>query len=277
MPGSVAGGYVVDELREDNVVQVSAPRGSFTLRQGNEPVVFLSAGIGITPVLAMLHALVAEMPERDIWWLHGARNGREDPFAEEVRRLLAKLPHGHRCVCYSSPEALDRPGEDFDIAGHLSSQVLEQNSVPLRAEFYICGPTAFMTALVSGLTEAGVPLDRIYTETFGGGLSVTPGVTGPVHRTPHIPEGPPGAGPAVSFARSGLAIRWDEKYKNLLEIAESCDVSVRWSCRSGVCHTCETALVSGAITYNPEPLDASEDGNILICCSRPVGDVVIDL
>jgi ferredoxin len=92
-----------------------------------------------------------------------------------------------------------------------------------------------------------------------------------------LPAGPPGDGPLVSFARSGLNVRWSTPFRSLLELAEACDVPVRWSCRTGVCHTCETGLVGGRVGYQPNPVDPPADGNVLICCSQPEGDIVIDL
>ena len=97
-------------------------------------------------------------------------------------------------------------------------------------------------------------------------------------RWPHLPEGDADTGPLVSFARSGIAVHWKpSRYQSILELAEACDVPVRWSCRTGVCHNCESGLVSGAVAYDPEPLDKPADGNLLVCCSRPSGDVVVDL
>jgi ferredoxin len=81
----------------------------------------------------------------------------------------------------------------------------------------------------------------------------------------------------ISFARSGLSVAWNPKFNNLLEFAEACDVPVRWSCRTGVCHTCETGLISGAVCYRPDPIDAPADGNLLLCCSQPKGELVIDM
>jgi ferredoxin len=173
------GAYIDEKLQVGDVVDASAAWGAFTLRPGDAPVVLLSAGIGATPVLAMLHALAAEASPREVWWIHGARDRRE-----------------HR----ASPR-----------------------------------------------------------------------------RPPHLPAGPPGAGPLVSFARSGLNVRWGPAFQSLLELAEACDVPVRWSCRTGVCHTCETGLVVGTVGYRPDPVDAPADGNVLICCSQPDGDIVIDL
>jgi ferredoxin-NADP reductase/MOSC domain-containing protein YiiM len=272
-----ASAYVSDELRVGDIVQASAARGSFTLRPGDTPVVLLSAGIGVTPVLAMLHALAAEASTREIWWLYGTRNGREHPFAGETRGLLEALAHRHSYICYSSPDAADRPNVDFDAAGRLNMRELQERNLPLNGDFYICGPSTFMSDLTTGLAALGVAPDRIHTEMFGAGPSITPGIVAAPHRSPHLPAGAPGSGPTVSFARTGLNVRWGSSFQSLLELAEACDVPVRWACRTGVCHTCETGLVAGKISYRPDPVDAPADGNLLICCSQPVGDVVIDL
>src|SRR5450631_4121013 len=139
-----AGAYVDDELKVGDIVQASAARGSFTLRPGDTPVVLLSAGIGVTPVLAMLHALAAQASTREVWWLYGTRSGREHPFAAETRGLLEALAHRHSYVCYSAPEPADRPDVDFDAAGRLNVRVLQQLNVPRNGDFYICGPATFM-------------------------------------------------------------------------------------------------------------------------------------
>ncbi len=272
-----ASAYVDDELQVGDIVQASAARGSFTLRPGDTPVVLLSAGIGVTPVLAMLHALAAEASMREIWWLYGTRNGREHPFAEEARGLLKALPHHRSYICYSSPDPEDQPQIDFDASGRLNMRVLQERNLPLDGDFYICGPSTFMGDLTAGLVANGVARDRIHTEMFGAGPSNTPGIAASPRLSPHLPAGPAGSGPMVSFARSGLNVRWGSSFQSLLELAEACDVPVRWACRTGVCHTCETGLVAGNIGYRPEPVDAPADGNVLICCSQPGGDVVIDL
>jgi ferredoxin-NADP reductase/MOSC domain-containing protein YiiM/ferredoxin len=269
--------YVHRHIQVDDVVDVSAPRGAFTLEPGNRPVVLLSAGVGVTPVLAMLHALAAEPSSREVWWLYGARNRDEHPFAEEAARLLQTLPHGHRHIRYSRPGPQDRPGLDFDTPGHVSGSVMEALGVPREADFYLCGPSAFMRNLTADLAAWGVPSTRVRAEIFGPSGTITPGVVAGQTRAPHQPAGEPGAGPRVSFARSGLSIPWNDTFGSLLEFAEACDVPVRWSCRTGVCHTCESGLISGAVRYAPEPLEEPAKGNILICCSRPTVEVVLDL
>lgn len=272
-----ASGYVDERLQVGDIVQASAARGSFTLRPGDTPVVLLSAGIGVTPVLAMLHALAAEASAREVWWLYGTRNGREHPFAREARELLKALAHRHSHISYSVPEPADQPGVDFDAHGRLDMAALEALGVPRNGDFYICGPAAFMRDLTAGLTALGVAPDRIHTEMFGAGPSMTPGIAAAPARPPHLPDGPAGLGPQISFARSGLNVRWDPAFHNLLELAEACDVPVRWSCRTGVCHNCESGLVAGTVNYRPDPVDAPADGNVLICCAQPEGDVVLDL
>jgi ferredoxin-NADP reductase/MOSC domain-containing protein YiiM len=276
-PQGVAGAYIDDKLQAGDVVDVSAARGNFTLRPGDSPVVFLSAGIGVTPVLAMLHALAAIASLREVWWLYGARDRREHPFAEEMRALLKVLPHSHSHICYSLPRPEDRAGLDFDTRGHMDSRLLQDLQVPRNADFYLCGPSAFMSDLIAGLTGWGIAASRIRTEIFGSAPPKTPGVASSPRPPPHPPAGQPGTGPLVSFTRSGLNVRWGSQFQNLLELAEACDVPARWSCRTGVCHTCETGLLQGTVSYEPAPIDAPADGNVLTCCSKPRNDVVIDL
>jgi ferredoxin-NADP reductase len=272
-----AGAYIHEKLQGGDFVDTSAARGSFTLRPGDASVVLLSAGIGATPVLAMLHALAAEASSREVWWIHVARRGREHPFADEARTLVKALPRGRSHIRYSSPDPEDRPNVDFDARGRLNLEVLEELGALRKGGFYVCGPTSFMNDLTAGLAAWGVAPDRIHTEIFGAAPSITPGVAASPQRPPHLPSGQPGAGPQVSFARSGLHVRWGAPFESLLELAEACDVPVRWSCRTGVCHTCETGLVAGKVTYLPDPVDAPADGNVLMCCSQPTGDIIIDL
>jgi ferredoxin len=191
--------------------------------------------------------------------------------------LLAALSHRHSHICYSAPDPADRPDVDFDAPGRLDMRVLQQLNLPRNGDFYICGPSTFMSDLTAGLAALGVAPDRIHTETFGAGPSRTPGIAASSSRPSHVPAGPPGSGALVSFARTGLNVRWGPTFHSLLELAEACDVPVRWSCRTGVCHSCETGLMAGTVRYRPDPVDAPADGNVLICCAQPEGDVVIDL
>jgi ferredoxin-NADP reductase/MOSC domain-containing protein YiiM len=272
----IGSSFLCNRALEGDLLDVSAPRGSFTLRPGQNPVVLLSAGVGATPVMSMLHALATERSQREIWWVYGARNGAEHPFAEESRSLLKELPRGREYIVYSRPAATDQVGADFDAPGHIDAALLERIGVSQVSDFYLCGPPSFLGSMRDGLQNWGVLAGNVHTEIFGSLESITPGIAHVVH-TPHLPQGAPGPGPAVSFARSGITAAWDPKFRSLLELAEACDVPVRWSCRAGVCHTCMTGLIEGSINYTPEPLEVPADGNVLVCCSQPTGDIALDL
>ena len=277
-PNGAAGTYLKERMREGDTLEVSSPRGGFILQSGERPVVLLSAGIGATPVLAMLHTLATAHSTRQILWLHTARDGQHHPFAAEVRGLIAGLAHGGSFVCYSKPGTGDKLGEDYDAAGHLSRAILDEAGVGRNADIYLCGPTRFMAEMKEMLATLGLAHERVHLEIFNGSEPMTPGIVGGVRPPPHPPGDDAQTGPLVSFARSGMAAHWNRSaYQSILELAEACDVPVRWSCRTGVCHNCESGLVSGEVAYGPEPLEKPASGNLLVCCSQPIRDVVIDL
>jgi ferredoxin-NADP reductase/MOSC domain-containing protein YiiM/ferredoxin len=274
--GAVSG-YLHTRLHVADRLDIAAPRGTFILDHTDAPILLISAGIGATPVLAMLHALAEEHSNREIWWLHGARSRRDHSFAMETRTLLASLPNVRSHVYYSRPGPHDREGRDFDNAGRLTPAVLAELEPPHDAETYLCGPTPFMDEISAALAALGLDAAHIHTEPFGPAPGLTPGIGSKPARTPHPPPGAPGSGPTIEFARSDLAIPWSNEYASLLELAEACDVPVRWSCRTGVCHNCETTLIAGTLDYNPEPVEPPAEGSALICCSQPHDNLVLDL
>jgi ferredoxin-NADP reductase/MOSC domain-containing protein YiiM/ferredoxin len=272
-----ASDYLHTRLAVGDHLDIAAPRGTFILDRTDAPVLLISAGIGATPVVAMLHALAAEHSDREIWALHSARSSGEHAFGAEARALLASLPHARTHVYYSRPGPDDVAGRDFDVAGRLTAPQVAELEPPRDAQAYVCGPAPFMDEISAALAALGVDASHIHTEPFGPAPSVTPGIAAPPARAPHPPAGTPGTGPTIAFARSDLAIPWDDGYGSLLELAEACDVPVRWSCRTGVCHTCETTLIAGDVKYSPDPVEPPADGSALICCSQPRDDVVLDL
>ena len=182
----IGSSFLCNYVREDDVLDISAPRGSFTLRPGNNPVVLLSAGVGATPVMSMLHALAAERSERQVWWIYGARNRANHPFAEESHALLKQLPRGQSYVLYSKPDASDQVEVDFDASGHVDRALLQKIGVPVNSDFYLCGPTSFLQDMRAGLRNWGVPGENVHMEIFGALESITPGVAQVIH-TPHPP------------------------------------------------------------------------------------------
>ncbi|MCX2713177.1 MOSC domain-containing protein [Mycolicibacterium sp. J2] len=270
--------YIHEHLDVDDVVEVAAPRGSFCLTAGAEPILLLSAGVGVTPVLAMLHRLRDTQPARTVWWLHGARNGDEHPFAAETRALLDQLPNSRARVFYSRPLATDRVGIDFDQQGHLDPDVVSALHLPRDASAFLCGPATFMERLGAALKSYGLDPAKIHAEMFGARSAITPGIAGDTQvKPPHLPDGPAGPGPIIAFARSGLSAPWGPSYASILEFAEACDVPTRWSCRTGVCHTCETGLLAGQVSYDLDPLEPPAPGNVLLCIAKPTEPIVVDL
>ncbi|MGA7437185.1 MAG: MOSC and FAD-binding oxidoreductase domain-containing protein [Luteibacter sp.] len=266
--------YLHDALREGDTFGISAARGTFCLVDDGRPVVLWGAGIGVTPLLAMLHELARATP-RLVFWIYGTRDGTDNPFADEITGLLSACPTAKHLLAFSRPTPADRQVAAFDVDGHIGMKDLRMLAVPADARIYLCGPTRFLQQTRDELAAAGYA--DVISELFGGQEAFQPGVIGAKAKPPHAPADEDQGGPIVSFVRSGLAVHWGTKYASLLELAEACDVPVRWSCRSGVCHSCETAVIGGNVDYTNEPPDPPADGRILICCSRPHGDLQVDL
>jgi ferredoxin len=225
----------------------------------------------------MLYSLSSAKSRRKVWWIYGARNRAEHPFAKESHDLLQTLVNSGSHIVYSKPNSEDKLGVDYDSVGHVDTPLLDRLGVTRDADFYLCGPPSFLKQLTEGLKTRGTDSTRIYLEVFGSEAPITPGIAQSSRPPVHAPAGQPGSGPPVSFTRSGLTVPWDSRFSSLLELAEACDIPVQWSCRTGVCHTCECALIGGNVHYEPDPLEPPAAGNLLICCSRPSGDIEIDL
>jgi ferredoxin-NADP reductase/MOSC domain-containing protein YiiM len=275
-PHGVASGYLTTRLRPGVTLDAAAPRGDFVLDAGTGPVVLVSAGIGVTPLLSMLHELAARHSAREVWWLHGARGPGEHPLADETHALLSSLPHAREHVFYSAATSQERR-QHHAAAGRLTKDRLAELAIPADANAYVCGPSSFMADVQQALTTAGVDAANIHTEIFGAVGSINPGLTERTRPPPHQPDGPPGTGPLVTFARSNTSTRYATNRRSVLELADACDINTRWSCRTGVCHTCTTRLLSGDVSYSPDPLEPPPDGEVLICCARPVTDIVLDM
>jgi ferredoxin-NADP reductase/MOSC domain-containing protein YiiM len=275
-PHGVVSSELHARLHRGDQIEVAAPRGDFVLDEGHEPVLLVSAGIGQTPLLAMLHRLADERSTRVVWWIHTAHDADSHAFSAEAAGLLSRLPASHSLVCYTTPSETLGPGSGAR-AGRLTAEVLAGLGLPSDAQAYVCGPEVFMDDVVSALADVGLGPDRIHTERFGSRAPINPGVVAAVAPPPHQPPGPPGSGPGVTFARSGLTTAWSDTYSSVLELAEACDVPTRWSCRTGVCHTCVTEVLSGHASYDTAPLEAPGEDELLICSARPTGDLVLDL
>ncbi len=276
-PHGVVSGYLHDHLRAGTVVEVAAPRGEFVLTDGKSPVLLISAGIGVTPVLAMLYALVQQDTDRETWWLHATRNEADNALTRDVDDLVPRLALARVHVFYSAPQG-DVSGATGAEVGRLGPATLARLRLPSDATAYLCGPAGFMTDVASALSAAGLDPAHVRTEAFTTQEAITPGLVPRARVAPHQPEsGADASGPTVTFARSGLSTGFDDRWNSLLELAEACDVPTRWICRSGVCQTCRTPLLTGVVRYIDDPLQPPPPDEVLICSARPESDVVLDL
>ena len=252
-PGGLMSEHLHSELDVGSTIEVAGPTGAFVLGEHRtRPVVLVSAGIGATPVLAMLQALAGS--RREVWWIHGARNGREHAFRAEARELLAQLPNGFAHVRYSQPDARD---VEYDAPGRITPDVLRELPLPADADYRICGPTEFVAALTADLDPA-----RVKSESFGGAAPA-----------PRPAEARSRA--TVGFSRSGVSASW-EPGQSLLELAEAHGVPAASGCRVGACHGCRAPVLEGSVRHDPEPIAAAPPGSALLCCAVPEGDVLID-
>jgi ferredoxin-NADP reductase/MOSC domain-containing protein YiiM len=268
--------YLRTHLQHGDRIEVAAPRGDFVLAEGSGPIVLVSAGIGVTPLLAMLHRLADENSPREVWWIHTTQDAHTHALAAEAADLLARLPAAHSLVSYSASDLPPAPEEGIRI-GRLTAPVIADLGLPTDATVYVCGPESFMSDVTAALAGVGIDPKKIHTERFGSRSAVNPGVVPTEAPAPHQPPGSPGTGPLVTFARTGLATSWSDRYDSILELAEACDVPTQWSCRTGVCHTCVTAVLSGEASYDVAPLEDPGRDEVLICSARPRNDLVVDL
>jgi ferredoxin-NADP reductase/MOSC domain-containing protein YiiM len=269
-PGGI---YMHEQIHEGDILEISAPRGTFTLSEGKGPLVLLSAGVGITPLLSILYHVARQDPARKVWWVHSCKNGAYEAFREEVSSLGKQLSAFHHVLIYSSPNAGELGGINYDIKGHLDLQQLQAMQLPVESECYLCGPPAYLHNITASLETIGMAGNNIKTELFGSSLDTVAGNG----KAPHLPAENTGQGPFVTFSKSKISFRWHPRFGSLLEAAEACDIPASWSCRMGVCHRCETGLIDGQVAYSPDPLDPPADGNVLLCCSVPASPVDLDL
>jgi hypothetical protein len=259
-------------------LRVGAPRGKFHLDPDSErPVVLLSGGVGLTPMISMMNTIVRSGARRPVWFIHGARNGREHAMGAHVRRMEAANDNVHAHIRYSQPEAGDIEGRDYDSRGRIDIALLKRLLPFDDFEFYLCGATPFMRSLYCGLLALDVSEKRIHYEFFGPAsiLKEDAKPIGPAQ----VPtaEAELAGGIQVTFARSGMTADWDPACESILDLAERHGLNPDYSCRSGICHTCMCALVEGEVEYLEDPLDEPDPGCVLICCSKPKTSLVIEV
>lgn len=267
--------YFHDQVEPGSLLSVAAPRGDFYLDPQQEtPVVLVSGGVGLTPMISMLNAIVHVGKKRPVWFIHGTRNGLHHAMCQHIRNLAAENEHVRVHIRYSQPRPEDVQGQDYDSVGHVNLELLKQLLPAKELDFYLCGPPPFMTSLFRELQAWGVPESRIRFELFGPASLLTEGTRIPLRK--HKPVA--GGGDfEVVFLKSGVTARWDPEYDNLLDFAEDQGIYPEFDCRSGICQTCMHELLEGEVDYTVEPLDPPYPGQVLLCCARPRSNLVVDV
>ncbi|MCH7935733.1 MAG: 2Fe-2S iron-sulfur cluster binding domain-containing protein [Proteobacteria bacterium] len=291
-PPGVSSNYFHDHVEVGGELQVRAPSGDFFLLEDDDGdgdgeggdsglVVLLSGGVGLTPMVSMLNHIVSNGAKRPVWFVHGVRNGDEHAFGAHVRGLAETHANVHAHIAYLEPCPGDVEDRDYDSAGVITMELLQSLLPGKDGDFYLCGPPPFMKSLFNGLLDWGVVESRIYYEFFGPATVLKKGAGDKADQEPApASPGPEAAadGPVVTFKRSGVTVNWDPDQETILELAEANGLAPDFSCRSGVCHTCMCTLIEGEIEYvNDDAFLPEEEGQILICSSKPKTDITVDV
>ncbi|WP_214474291.1 2Fe-2S iron-sulfur cluster-binding protein [Mesorhizobium sp. dw_380] len=278
LPHGLSSCFLHERIGVGDVLQAEGPRGDFVLDKASDrPVVLLSGGVGLTPMVSMLHAL-ASLPDGRAVFIHACENGDVHALREEVTGLITTRPGLTAHYCYRSPSERDKAEQRFHSEGMISRELL-QRLLPIDDyDFYLCGPPPFMQAIYAMLRELSVPRHRIAYEFFGPATVLEPDAM----RAPAAPAQPARIEPAgeattVEFRKSGLTAVWDGSAASLLDFAENQGLLPEFSCRAGICGTCKSRLIAGDVAYFEEPLDELREGEVLLCCSKPRGSVVLDI
>jgi ferredoxin-NADP reductase len=282
LPPGEGSNYLHEQVDVGDVIHVNGPRGDFQLDPNStRPVVLLSGGVGLTPLVSMLHSL-ATASDRRVYFIHACDSGRVHALKDEVLELASRRPGISTHFCYRFPTDEDIVSAGFHSRGMISREVL-QSILPLDDyDIYMCGPPAFMQANYRVLRSLGVPKERIRYEFFGPATVLDPDDVAPAvtqaEPSPSVEgEAPQEEGIQVVFRKSGKMAVWDEKAKSLLDFAESLGIDAPFSCRAGVCNTCLSTLIRGDVEYFEEPLSEPGPGEVLLCCSRPKTTVEVDV
>lgn len=287
LPAGLGSGHLHDTVGVGDLLSADGPRGDFVLDESSDrPVVLLSGGVGLTPMVSMLSAL-AHRSDRRVYFLHACENGDVHALRDEVADLVAMRENLMAHFCYRQPNYKDRAEKRFDSEGVFDRHLL-QRLLPLDDyDFYLCGPPPFMLAMYQTLRGLGVAKARIAYEFFGPATVLDTGdepkptaketalqktalqKTGPVVAT---------AGAiTIEFRKSGLVAQWDDTAHSLLALAESQGLHPEFSCRAGICGTCKSRVLTGEVAHFEDPLEELAADEVLLCCSRPKTALILDL
>ena len=262
--------YLTTQLEEGQILRARAPAGKFHIDLNEEqPVVLLAGGIGITPIFSMLASIAKFQPHRRVILFYGGRSTRDYGLKNDLQNLVRKHRNIYLLNCFSDPLESDQQGVHYDVKGHVTIDLIKSMLPSNNFQYYLCGPGQFMSALVTGLAEWGVPKEQIHFEAFG------PSSVKSVRADISSPEKSRQAC-RIRFTRTGETVEWNESNGSLLDAAEQYGVAVNSGCRAGNCGSCEVGLLKGRVRYSKDPSVFPESGKTLSCVACPDGDVEVD-
>ncbi len=269
VPAGLASNFIHDQIQEGSVISVKPPSGKFILNlQKSSPVVLLSNGVGITPLISMAKAATRLNPDRPIRFVHGTRNSRFHAFRSEMLALAEQNPNLHIHFAYSRPQAEDTG--HYQSTGYVNIELI-RSSISQKAEYFLCGSPPFMESIQEGLKHAGVPESRIFSESF---IKASKATT--EHPSTEVSNESERA--EITFTQSGKTIAWESNAGSILDLAEANDLNPPYSCRQGICGTCVCKILEGEVEYQETPTAEIEEGSVLICISKPkTAKVILDL
>ncbi len=280
VPPGISSNFMHDRLCEGSAILAKPPAGKFVLDlESSQPVVLVSNGVGITPMIAMAKAAILN-PNRHIWFLHGARDGSFHAFRDEVNAIAQSHPNLHIIYCYSQPTAED--AGHYQHKGYVDAALIAEKVAPEMqklcgantlsdAEYFLCGSPAFMDSLRDGLREWGVADSKVLFESF---VKAKPKKS----ELEPIPQVEESDSVEIVFNRSGKTFNWTPNDGSILEFAEENDIYPDNSCRAGICGTCMCQMIEGEVEYLETPTADIDPGSVLICISKPkTARIVLDI
>ena len=279
VPPGVASTFMHEAIQEGSIIPCKPPNGKFVIDVASStPVVLISNGVGITPMIAMAKACTQQNSHRHLWFLHGARNGDYHAFDEAIRDLAKEKSNLHIHYKYSRPRPED--ADKYDSKGYVDKELLETQILPeirniygaADAEYYLCGSPKFMDSLRSGLNELAVSEEKVFFESFSKGGKTKGKDESKANDSDTVESA------EITFAASGKTLTWQKGHGTILEFAEANDLDPSYSCRQGICLTCMCELKEGEVNYIEDPTNEPDPDHVLICISQPkTQKLVLDL
>jgi uncharacterized protein len=272
-PPGVGSSFFCERVKVGDILDVKAPNGHFHLDlEKQRPVVLISGGVGITPMVAMANALALARSDREIWFFFGARHGGEHMLRQDVNELAAKYKNLRLHICFSRPGAADVLGRNYQHEGRVTVALMKELLPSSNFEYFLCGPGAFMESITDDLRAWGVPDEWVHFEAFGPASvkrAASPAVKASLTQAPFSRL-------EVTFAKSAQRVSWDDAHSSLLELAESHGIKIDAGCRAGNCGSCLVAIKSGTVDYLGGHGAEAEAGSCLTCICKPKGNLVLD-